>query len=510
MTTTDKDYAALDKDSYKTHKIDDKVILNGVAYKVIDYINNPITGYRGTAYQRIDTKEVVVTNRGTEPHGDGKYQDIITDMGMVLTGLNAQMPDARAFATRVKSDVAKSAALYHYPVPPITVTGHSLGGAITEILAYEMHWRGVTINGYGAADMGYHVPEGGTQVTNYVRATDVVSAASHHYGKVVLLATQQDIDQLANAGYHDKVTATSLRNPLSAISFAAHSIDNFAPDNPDLTPSDLSPENEARARAHGPAIHLFREDIQSLRANTLSLPWELKQKQETARHLADSTLSATIHGDFATAGKIADLAGHRTAVNVSHALETTATTVDLAVKAIDRADAYAVDDIKQRAADFASSMTQIGQSAAQSLASVTKAMHLNHPHHPDHAMYLQARTGVHKLDAEQQRTYDQRSDQLAAALVVAAVAKGLDRIDKVQLTIDADHVFALKSNKLLWGPSMAGVPTVQALNTPIEQSSKAWEQAMQAKAQEAVLQHQQQAQQTQQPLTPQHSQGMSR
>lgn len=28
-----------------------------------------------------------------------------------------------------------------------SVTGHSLGGAITEILAYEMHWHGITFNG---------------------------------------------------------------------------------------------------------------------------------------------------------------------------------------------------------------------------------------------------------------------------------------------------------------------------------------------------------------------------
>lgn len=427
---------------------------------------------------------------------------------MVVTGLNAQMPDARAFATRVKEDVENRALAKGAAIPPITVTGHSLGGSITEILAYEMHLHGTTFNGYGTVDMDYHIPEGGTRVTNYVLVTDVVSAASHHYGTVIELATPKDIDQLKHAGYDDNVAASSLRNPLSAISLAAHSIDNFAPDNPSLTPSVLSPENEARARAHSQAIDLYREDIQSLRTNIFSLPWELQRKQRTALGLAGSVASATMHGDFSTAGKVAGLAGHRTAVNVGRVVETTVRTVDLAVKAIDRADAYAVDHVKQRAADFADSITQVGQSAAQSLASIAKAIHLNHPDHPDHAMYLQARAGVHKLDAEQQRTPDQRSDQLAAALVVAAVQKGLDRIDKVQLTIDADRVFALQKNKLLWGPSMVGVPTVQSLNTPIEQSSKAWEQAMQTKAQETAIQ--QQVQQTQQPLMPQHSHGMSR
>lgn len=69
MTITSKDYALLCKDSYNDHSIKQEVILGGIAYKVIDSYSNPVTGYHGTAYQRIDTKEVVIANRGTEKTG---------------------------------------------------------------------------------------------------------------------------------------------------------------------------------------------------------------------------------------------------------------------------------------------------------------------------------------------------------------------------------------------------------------------------------------------------------
>lgn len=545
MTITAKDYAALDKDSYNTHTLHQKVTLNGVTYEVIGSRNNPLTGYRGTAYQRLDTKEVVIANRGTEPHDQGKWMDIITDAGMVLVGLNAQMPDARAFANQVKEDVAKDAAHFGYPVPPITVTGHSLGGAITEILAHEMHWQGVTFNGYGATDLGYHLPEGGNQVINYVRATDVVSAASHHFGKVVVLATPNDIERLRAAGYDDKVTAGDLRNPSGAKSFAAHSISNFAPDNPSLTPSDLSPENEARARVHSKAIGLFREDMQALRSNTLSLPWELRQKQQTAIKLASDTASAALHGDVEKASKIEKLAGHRAAVNVQHVFDTTANTTLLSVKAIDRVGEWVATPLRQAAGEVYDSLDRMGRAlgsdaaahagrqvahdvsqafdqtrdavshhvaqdfhaaqdmahqAAQStshtidttrgqLSQTLEALNrtlrvpvrLDDATHPDHPLYLQARDGVYMLDAAQNRTPDQRSHQLAAALTVAARENGLDRIDKVYLNFDASRVVGYQEGKAHPLDGIVGVPTVKALDTPIEQSSKAWEQAMQQK-----------------------------
>ena len=130
-------------------------------------------------------------------------------------------------------------------------------------------------------------------------------------------------------------------------------------------------------------------------------------------------------------------------------------------------------------------------------------MQLDHPKHPDHTMFEQARAGVHRLDAEVGRTPDQRSDQLAAALVVAAKANGMSRIDHAVLSTDASKVFAVEGALDSALKRIAAVPTVEALNTLITQSTQSWEQAierMQQPAQERVLERQHTATQRQGPV----------
>ena len=328
------------EDSYHPREPNKEVTIGGNKYTVLDSISDPISGYQGTAYQRTDTQEVVIVSRGTEPN----WNDFGTDAGMVLTGLNAQRPIALAFATRVEEEAKKQALQRGYPTPPITVAGHSLGGALAELTAHKFHLHGVTFNGYGAADLGYHVPESSDLVTNYVRATDVVSAASHHFGKVVVVATADDIRRLEHNGYHDHAT---VRNPFGAISAEAHSITNFV-DQP-CRPSDLSAENEARARTHQSAITLYREDMHDLRGNVPSLAWRLNQKKETAVALGSAASIALLHGDRNTTEKLASLAVHRTADNLAQATHVATSVATLGIAAIDQTGAYIADGIKREA-----------------------------------------------------------------------------------------------------------------------------------------------------------------
>ncbi|MFK2871973.1 hypothetical protein ISP13_00405 [Dyella lipolytica] len=66
----------------------------------------------------------------------------------------------------------------------------------------------------------------------------------------------------------------------------------------------------------------------------------------------------------------------------------------------------------------------------------------------------------------------------------------MDHIDTVYLNADASRVVGYQEGKAHRLDGMVGVPTVKALNTPIEQSSKAWEQAMQQKhVQQSPVQH---------------------
>ncbi|WP_266168366.1 XVIPCD domain-containing protein [Dyella subtropica] len=120
---------------------------------------------------------------------------------------------------------------------------------------------------------------------------------------------------------------------------------------------------------------------------------------------------------------------------------------------------------------------------------------LNDSRHPDHELYKQALDGVHKLDAQHARTSDTRSEQLAAALVVAARGHGLSRIDHVTADQDASHIYVAQGAPNSPFKQVASVPTTQALDTPVAQSSQAWgEQA--ARQQQAAQQHSQ-PQQTQ-------------
>jgi hypothetical protein len=491
MSLSNKDYAFLCKDSYEDRSSTKDVMLGGTTYEVIDYYSNSITGYQGVAYQSADSGEVVIASRGTE----NRWSDIITDAGMVTVGLNVQVPDAKAFVSRVKQRVEEDATLRHRSITPITLTGHSLGGSITQILAYEFNLQGVTFNAYGAVDLGYHVPEGGTQVTNYVRVTDVVSAASRHVGKIVELATPEDIERLKHAGYDQATTAQSLRNPLVAASLAAHSIDNFTPD---LAPSALAAENQARARAHSHAIGLFRADVHALRGHTLSLPWELQQKRETATHLAQLVATAALHGDVEVAGKITRLAVDRASHNARHAWDTAANTAMLGVNAIDHAGGYIADRIKDTAQTTSAALDRLGramgsealerhlQQAAHDMSRAA-AHGLDSAHrllsdlaHPAHELYRQARDAVHRLDAEHGREPDQRSENLAAALTIEAHRHGIRRITDVQLNNDASHAY-VQDNSILGLPRTASVSVMEAIRTPLEQSSAAWMQVDQAR-----------------------------
>ncbi len=100
---------------------------------------------------------------------------------------------------------------------------------------------------------------------------------------------------------------------------------------------------------------------------------------------------------------------------------------------------------------------------------------LSDPKNPDHALYEQALAGVHKLDAAIGRTPDQHSANLAAALVVQAKAEGMTRIDQVQMSPDGSKTFAAQNTAPM--KAVAEVPTLQSLNTPMQQSSVAAQSA---------------------------------
>ncbi|WP_266157775.1 XVIPCD domain-containing protein [Dyella silvatica] len=105
--------------------------------------------------------------------------------------------------------------------------------------------------------------------------------------------------------------------------------------------------------------------------------------------------------------------------------------------------------------------------------------------HPDNALYRQTLDAVHKVDAQHHRTPDQSSDNLAAALVVAARRDGLSQVNHVVLSDDKSQAFAVQGDLNSPFKQMAQVQTAQAVQASVAQSSQAWQQATQEKPQAA-------------------------
>lgn len=140
-----------------------------------------------------------------------------------------------------------------------------------------------------------------------------------------------------------------------------------------------------------------------------------------------------------------------------------------------------------------------GVAGSKTMAALNKpvhaAPHLDSPANPYHAMYKQAEAGVHKLDAQHQRTPDHQSSQFAGSLTASAVEKGMTRIDHVALNGDASRAYAVQGELNSPFKQIAEVNTQQAMATPLEKSSEA---AQQHAAQQGDAGQAQQAQQNQQ------------
>ncbi len=416
MSISTQAHAALAADAYKTYpreQWDKGVQVDGVDYRILEQVSTS-SGYQGTLYQRVDSGEMIVAHRGTEFDRELVKDGLLADAGMVLVGVNRQSDDALAFARRA-IDLANDINLDRCQVPDITITGHSLGGTLTQITSYRLGLKGETFDAYGAAGLVADIPEGGTQVVNHVRSTDFVSAASAHYGEVRIYSPQQDIDALRDQGYaNDRRVVTDLRNPLGVtfgIGIEAHYSRNFLPGNDLLGDSVVSQANRDRYAQHQPMVDKYRNDV-ALIHGTLALP----------RNAVDGVID--------TARDI--------------------------VRGRQPHEAPAPAFVAGRCALLGSDPSR--------------------PGHPDHAMYGQIREGVIALDASLGRAPDAASDRLSASLLVQAKQEGLGRVDHVVRSVrtaqapEGENIFAVQGSPSEPGHLRTHVNTRTALGVPVEES----------------------------------------
>jgi hypothetical protein len=277
MGLTPQQYAHLADHSYDRggqmrDLVNKDVVIGGDRYRVIDYVDNPRTGYQGTIYQHEASGAVVAAHRGTEFGREAFRDGVIADAGMVFTRTNSQAADAVELTRRAVEYAERQGREPGRTAPEVTVTGHSLGGTLAQVSAHHFDLRGETFNAYGAASLDRRIPEGGDRVTNHVMAVDAVSSASPHYGQVRRYATPQEIETLHRTGYHDNVVRDLLQRdmPLTAsvMSGGSHSMHNFLPVDGDGRPdrSALEDPNARRlADEHRRIIADYRDDVGDLR-----------------------------------------------------------------------------------------------------------------------------------------------------------------------------------------------------------------------------------------------------
>jgi hypothetical protein len=100
---------------------------------------------------------------------------------------------------------------------------------------------------------------------------------------------------------------------------------------------------------------------------------------------------------------------------------------------------------------------------------------INDRTHPDNKLFQQALAGVNQLDRQQHRASDVHSEQLAAAVATAASRNDLKQIDRVELSKDGTHVFAIQGDPKAIDHRQISVNTLDGLNTPIEKSTQVLE-----------------------------------
>jgi len=522
MSINAAEYARLSSDSYNDRsqeKNSDKTVtVGGVDYKILDVANDPKTGYQGTAYRRVDTGEVVIAHRGTEP--DGK--DIKADAGMVFNGRNSQLDEAMKFTERALAIAQKRAEEKHQPLS-VSITGHSLGGTLAEITAAKYGVHAETFNAYGPGALknldryGVDVHAPHPNIVNHVRATDVVAAGGPHLGQVKIYAAAQDIESLRHGRY---IGGSPLPgNPLLAADISAHSITNFLPGNKILIESVMSSANEARARADAGPIAQYRHDVMQGRIDlhtvaahgqpvpTVSgLRLGVQAADAASTVVAEKATQAMVLGAQAI-GQGVKAASHA----AGQAYDATGTAV---VHAAERAYDAARDTVGTGARQAGEALERTGEALREGASrAIDKLTHpgswfssqtgpaplLNDGQHPGNGFYKQALAGLEKINIERGIPSDQRTCNAAGTLAASACESRFKQIDHVALSDSGSKLVAVQGTPGTAHSKVIDVPTVQAMNTSLEDSSRGYLQAM-SKATPQQPASQSQTQQLPQPV----------
>ncbi|RMH88102.1 hypothetical protein EBB59_12065 [Lysobacter pythonis] len=498
---TSHDYAALAYDSYTDRVADPQkeIDIEGRDYRILATASH-LNGYQGTLYHDVESNTVVVAHRGSELDTSLKFaQDWgFTNAQMVLRRVNPQIASADAL-TREALEWSKRLAGPDGQPATVTTTGHSMGGTHTQVMAYRYGLYGETFNAFGANSLALRVPaDPQANVINHVRATDMVSALSHHYGEVRGYAIRKDVQDLLADGEDPRIQGVAgFLHDAKQVGLAPHDIQQFYRQNPVSGAPLLSQENAARFEQNRGMFQAFRHDLYQTRAmlgNGMDLKREFENamehrlpgdparlpkppqewdagfpelfKREAMRyHLRQrESLELLIDGIRSTPGRVMDWGGEK----MQQLEENVRRELGVPLSSLDTPQA------------------------------APPPPRLDDPGHPRHAMYLGALAGMLEIDEKHQRAPDGRTLQAAAALATAATANGLKQIDHILLSRDGTNLIAMEGEPGNPTRRMATLPTLAALDQPMDESLAQIAQSERAQASQQLAEQQNQQQQQQQ------------
>ena len=142
-------------------------------YEVVKSVDNKDTGFHAEVLAK--GNDVIVAYRGTDITS---VQDIRNDVAMAKDKIPAQATEAIKVYDQVKQD---------YPNSEVTVTGHSLGGSLSQIVSSVRGCEAVTFNAYGTKDMfenSANIKE--DNIVNYVNEMDGITMVNgeNHVGEI--------------------------------------------------------------------------------------------------------------------------------------------------------------------------------------------------------------------------------------------------------------------------------------------------------------------------------------
>ncbi|MBC7989284.1 MAG: hypothetical protein H7Y19_06845, partial [Luteimonas sp.] len=371
--------------------------------------------------------------------------------------------------------------------PKVSVTGHSLGGALAQITAAEYGLRGETFNAYGAAGL-YDTPAGGAQVINHVRATDMVSAAGQHFGSVRIYATEQDVELLLRDGspVHQQSPVEFIRDVAELSPGKTHSMTQFYGPH-----SIIGRENVAFYEQNQADFDTYRNLIRGSALIAREVGHAPPIAATVSAHLAGSYIAQKIIGAFDGNDELQLLRDQQLREERAARYE--------ALPGLGGGPRPHPGNPEWQYERAIKELKNYGEDGPAKVPAESKRDPA-HPDHPNHAMLEQIRSGIREIDRKHGREFDEQCERLSHSLLAEARHQRLSRVDHVLLSLPdnatgkPENIFLVQGRMDDPAHLRLHVNIEAAIKTPIAASDERLEAVNQRLAQEQ-MQAQQLAQQ---------------